>query len=244
MSSVAKVANVNTRIYLDQYNLSGFLNAADLGVKQELAVVTAFSDSGPRRVVGNYDHKHDHTGFFDGDAASIDEIIHNLIDGDDHYLLELFGANVDGSVAYESIVAMGEKPLLAKLGGAVLLNQAYAGRNAMSRGLVLANATIGGNGNQSGQNQGTTPANSTYQAIVRVISGGFTSFTVNIQESSDNGGADPYATISGMSQAVTGAGAWRLTTTAATEAWKRVNIASWIGTDAVVLVTGGRVQGT
>lgn len=242
---MAKVSNVNTRIYLDQYNLSGFLNAASLQVDQELIPVTCFSDTGPRRLVGNYDHKHDHTGLFDGDDDSVDEIIHALLDDDDHYLCELFGANVENSVAYESIVALTGKPLQAQLGQAILLNSAFVGRGGASRGLVIRNATISGNGDGTGRNIGASTAGQTFQTVIRVLSGTFTSFDVNIYESQNDGGGDPYALVADLSETgINAVGVWRNTTTSATEAWKRVTIANWIGTDAVLLVTAGIVQGT
>ena len=55
---------------------------------------------------------------------------------------------------------------------------------------------------------------------------------------------DLYADIAGMTTTLTAAGVARLTTTAATEAWKRVNIQAFTGTSAVIVVTGGVVQGT
>lgn len=242
---MAKVSNVNTRIYLDQYALSGFLNSADLRIRQELARAECFSDSGPRRLVGNYDHSHDHNGLFDGDDDSVDEIIHALLDNDDHYLCELFGANSEGNVAYESIVSLASKPLTANLGGAILLNQMYEGRNGISRGLVLRNATIEGNGNGTGRNIGASTAGQTFQVVIRVISGTFTSFDVRIEESQNDGGADPYADVAGLAQTgINAVGVWRTTVTTATEAWKRAVIANWIGTNAVLLVTAGIVQGT
>ncbi|MDO8704079.1 MAG: hypothetical protein Q7J84_03955 [Sulfuricaulis sp.] len=242
---MAKLANVGSRVYIDQYALSGFLNSLDMSVTQETPVVSTLSDSGPRRLVGNYDHSHSHSGFFDGDTLSFDSWIHALVENNsDHYLLELFGANAEGNIAYESVVALEGKPLSGAIAGAVLLNQAYQGRNAMSRGRVIRNGTISANGNGTGQNIGASSATQTFQVVIRVMSGTFTSFDVNVQESQSDPG-DPYATVADLSQTgINAAGVWRKTYVGATEAYKRVNIANWIGTDALVLVTAGIVAGT
>ena len=249
---MAKYSNVNTRVFIDQYALSGFLNAVEMSVKQELVMSTGFvpdiSDAtqfGPRRLPGNYDHSHNLTGFFDGDSASVDEIVDSLIDEDDHYLLELWGTYAEASVAYEAVVRLANKPITGALGGAVLLNISTEGSNGMSRGMVIRNTTISGNGNGTGREVGASTSGQTYQSVIRVISGTFTSFDVNIDQSQNDGGGDPYANVAALSQTgIEAAGVWRKTTTSATEAWKRVSIANWNGTSALVLVTTGLVAGT
>lgn len=242
---MAKVANVGTRIWLDQYDLSGFLNTAEQAVTQQLPPVTCLSDTGPRRVVDNYDHSHRHGGFFDGASGTIDQIINALRGSDtDRYLAHLWGASSEGGIVYESIVKLSEDPRRGGAGGAVLLDAVFQGANGMSRGVIIRNGTITADGNGTGRNVGATAAGQVFQTVIRVFSGTFTGFTVKLQESSDDGSGDAYEDIATLSQAVTEAGVWRLTTTGATEAWKRVVIVDWDGTSALVAVTAGYVQGT
>lgn len=242
---MAKTSNVGTRIWLDQYDLSGFLNSAEQAVSQKMIDWTCFSDAGPRRGVGNHDHRHNQNGFFDGDEHMIDEIIDALRgNASEHYLAKLWGASSAGSVVHEFIAKISAEPRSGGQDGAVLLNSAFEGSGHASRGLVLLNNTINGNGNQTGRNVGATAAGQVFQTVIRVPSGTFTSFTVKLQESQNDGAPDAYADIAGLSQAITGPGVWRLTTVAATEAWKRVVIADWVGTNAVVRVTAGVVAGT
>ncbi len=243
----AKTSNVGTRIYLDQYDLSGFLNTAQQEITQEVPTVTGLAATGPERVIGNYDHRHSHGGFFDGLASQIDAIIDALRTGADadHYLCHLFGAYVKGNVAYESIVSLSEKPIAGAVGGAVALNTSFEGRNRLSRGLVLYHETASGTANGTGYNQGATTLGQTYQAVVRVLSGTFTEIIVAIQESQNDGDPDAYATISGMTKTFSAANTpavQRLTTTAATEAYKRLAITGFTGTSALILVTGGVVS--
>lgn len=246
----AKVANVGTRIWFDQFNLSGFLNAAEQGVRQELIPCTCFSDTGPRRLVDGYDHSHSHNGFFDaetlaGITKSFDKAIWDTLDLDtSHYLAHLWGGSSEGGVVYESMVKLSGQPRSGGQGGAVLLNLAAEGSDGISRALILRNATITGNGNGTGRQVGATTLGQRFQVVIRVFSGTFTGFTAKIQESQNDGGADLYADIAGMSQAIAAAGVWRLTTTAATEAWKRLVIGDWVGTNAVIGVTAGVVAGS
>ena len=243
---MAKVSNTGTRIWLNQYDLSGFLNAAALNVTQETPVVTTFSDAGPRRVVGNYDHAHEHTGFFDGVNDLIDEAIHSLITFDtvEYSLGQMFGSSSEGEIVYESLVALSSKPLSGAVGGAVLLNQNYVGRNSAFRGIILRNATVTGTGNGTGRNMGASTSGQTFRVVFRVFSGTFTSIGLKLQESTDDAAADAYADIAGLADTLTVVGVSGKTTTAATEAWKRLVVSGFTGTNAVIGVTAGIQQGT
>lgn len=244
---MGKVAtHPDSRVFLDQFELTrGFATAFQQSLKQETLDSGTIGDVGPRRIVGAYDHDHGDTNLFDGDDNKIDEILQGLLDDDlDHYLTHLFGANVEGSVSYDALVKLADRPHKGASGALIILETKFSGSGGLSRGLVLRNATITGIGAGTGRNQGTTPANATYAAVIRVLSGTFTTITVQVQESSDDGSVDPYALITGMSATLTAAGVQRVTTVAATEAWKRVNVSAFTGTSCVLVVTAGRVAGT
>lgn len=244
---MAKVGNTATRVWLSQFDLSGFLGATDLKINQQNIPVTTFSDTGPRRLVGTYDHTHEHTGFFDGvTITGIDAIIHALVASDaDKYLAQMFGANVEGSIVYESIIALSGKPLSGQFGGAVLLNQSMVGRGGLYRGQVLRNATVTGTGNGTGRNLGISTSPAVFAAVFRVFSGTFTSISMQIQQSSDDGAGDAYANIAGLdSGTMLNANVVFTSTTATTEAWKRVAISAFVGTNCVIGVTAGIVAGT
>jgi hypothetical protein len=242
---VSKYSNTATRIYLDYMDVSGFLNSCSLDLKQELADVTCLSDAGPRRVAGNYDHSHKFTAFLDATDDGFDEKIFSLLDNNDHYVGECYGANAEGNIIYEGVVMLSDQPRSGAVGGAVLLNGTLEGTNGITRGFVIRNASITGNNDGTGRNVGSNSAGQTFAVVIRVLSGTFVTFDVSIQESSDNGAGDAYATIAGLSQtSITGPGVWRKTSTSALETWKRVKIENWNGTSAVLLVTCGTVKGT
>ena len=238
----------NSRVWLDHRDLSGFVNAGEFGLQNEVMDAAAFNTSGPKQVVGNFEHTHSHGVLWDGGTSDnssndIDAFLHGLAGSSDglHYLGETWGANAAGSVAYESIVKLESKPHKGTNGQLQMFQLAMAGSGQLSRGLVLANATATGTTNYTGRNQGVTASTQTYQAVVRVLGGTFTSFTLQIQQSSDDGSGDAYALITGMTVSPSAVGVTRLTFTGVTEAWKRAAITAWTGTNAIIIVTGGVV---
>lgn len=242
---MAKQPSSSVRIWLDHYPWAAFLTASTLKVDQETPEVTALADTGPRRVVDHYDHSASLTGLFDGDDGGFDEQVQSVLeDGADHYLLQCFAGTTVGSIAYESIVASAGAPLEAKSNSAVARNVEMVGSNAVSRGLVMLNKTVTGAETGTGQNQGATAAGTEYQMVVRVVSGTFSSITIKMQQSQDNGSTDTYADITGLSVTLTAAGVARDSVVIATKTWKRAVVSAFTGTSAVVLVTAGVVQGT
>ena len=234
----------DSRIYVDEFDFSGVLNSMGFDISQETPVVTCISDAGPRRVVGNYDAKQSHLGFFEGTEDGFDQQIHALLaDGNDHYITHCFGASAEASVAYDFVARLSALPRSASEGGAILLNFDSESSEGVVRGLVLGNKTTTGAEDLDGQNQGATTANTIYAVIFRVVTFDGTDITLHIEESSDDGGGDAYADIAGLTATFTDIGVERHTTVAATEAWKRVVIAGDF-TTALILVTAGTVQGT
>ena len=236
---MAKVAAHSARHYLDIFALAGYLSAFDLGVEQETPVVTTFGDTGPRRLAANYDHTHELGGFFDGADDTYDETLFALLTtSSDYHLLHAPEGLTEGKVAYEALVRLASEPRSGSVGGAVLLNLSATGSNHLARGWVLRNATATGTGNGTGQNLGATSAGAIVVATYRVLSGTFTSISMQVQQSTDDGAGDAYSAIADLnSGAITSAGVTRTTTTGATEAWKRLSVTAFSGTNAVILVT-------
>jgi hypothetical protein len=190
---MAKVANLLTRVYIDEFDFSDALHTADMTITPELAEVTSFSDTGPRRVMGSYDHTSGVLGYFEPTNDAEDEQLHALTtDAADPYLLHLWGEST---------------------------------------------------GNLTGVDFGTTTSSQTLQAVFRVLALTGSNITLNVQQSSDNGSSDAFATISGMtSGSLSAIGVVRTTTLAATERYLRVNIAGTFDT-ATIVVSVGRISG-
>ena len=75
---MAKLAAKATNITIDGVTLEDDIDNWSLTVTPEVPVVTALSDAGPRRVVGNYDFSLDISGAADFAAAQSDATLYNL----------------------------------------------------------------------------------------------------------------------------------------------------------------------
>lgn len=238
---LAKVRASATRIYLDAYDLSGSLNTAALNIDQPEIPIPTFTD-GQAALIDNYRTASEVAGFGEFADNLIDERIHALVGDDtDHYLLTAFMGIAENAVVYEQAVRLTRKINSAAVGAVQLLSAGFVGASGLYRGLSLRQGTITGNGNGTGRNLGATVAGQVFAVTYRVISGTFVSFDLKIQESSDDGAGDAYADVAGLTQSFNAVGVARDEVTIATEAWKRVVVANWNGTSAVILVTAGAV---
>lgn len=245
---MAKVAARGTRVWLDGYALATSLTAAGLKVKQETIDVSAFADSGPRKIVGNFDHTGDFSGLFDAATGEIEPTLNTAFDAtNQHYLLTAFGSANEGDRCYERVVRLEEKPIEAKKGQAVLLNFTDAGDGELVRGFIIRSAAVTATGNGTGVNVGASTSGQLLVATFRLLAvSGTGSIALKVQESSDNGAGDAYADVAGLtSGSLTTAGSVaRATTTAAGEAWKRLVVSTFSGfTSATILATIGVASG-
>ncbi len=245
---MAKKAAHGSRFWLDEFPLAGYLTSSSLKVAQENVNVATFSSDGPRRVVGNFDHTGDWSGLFDAEDGGLDPIL--SVDGwtdDDHYLAHAFGSAVEADPAYERVIRLKERPVEAKGGQAVLLNFTDEGSGELVRGRILRSAAVTGTGNGTGQNLGATTSGQLFVVTYRVIAvSGTGSIVLQCQESSDNGAGDAYASVAALASGTLSAvGVTRKTTTGATEAYKRISVATFSGfTSATILVTAGLAAGS
>jgi hypothetical protein len=242
-----KATSPDTRFYLDQYDVSGFLNAGNVGWDPELIEHGNFlTEAGLVTASGKYGQNASETMYFDGVDNQIDEIMDLVATtnaNNPHYRGRAFGSHAEGYPIYETIEKLTGKPIVAASGQMLMLNGAWSGAGPSSRSLILRNATVTGTGSSTGRNQGVTSATQTYQAVLRVLGGTFTSITLQIHQSSDNGVGDAYSLITGMTHTFTAVGVRRVTFTGVTEAWKRLTISAFSGTNAIIVVTGGNVKG-
>lgn len=243
---MAKLAAKSVRAWIDEIDISGYINAATLDLTQEVPEVTCFSDDGPRRVTGNYDHKSSHNGFFDSADDSFDEqVFANFNTEEDHYLVQLFGGQAEGSIGGKlQLIRLSGQPRSAKVGDAQMLNIEAAGSGGLAQVTVLANAALSGTGTRTGRNMGITTTPRLFVASFHLFAFNGTNITMKVQESSDDAGGDPYADIAGLtSGALVAPGQVYASTTATTEAWKRI-IVSGTFTTATIGVVAGSIAGT
>lgn len=236
---MSKQAGSATRVWFDNHKLSAYLTSAEQSVTIEAPVVTCFSDAGPRRVVGNWDHSHSYNGFFDGAPSALDAIV-AARGGTSYYLCNLFSGATVGNPVYESYVTLTERPRAAQIGGAVTLNFTATGTNQIGRGRLLYDATATGTGLGTGVNMGahTVTMGPTW-VIYRVFGGTFTECIVQILQSQDDGAGDAYASIAGaeVTLTTTGTTCKEIAAGTALEAWRKANITGLTGTNILLGVT-------
>ena len=219
--AVAPVAP-NSLVFIDQHRISGFVTAAEFTLTNELMDAANFESSGPRNVVGNYQHTHSHTMLqsYSSDNAidNIDAIVDGLAgssDGD-HYLGETRGSRSAGAVVTESVVKLAQKPITGRQGQLQGLNLQTVGNGPVSRGKLLVNSTTlaSATGTYTSQTQSTYAASTPYQTVVRVpyVAGTSWSITVDI-EGSSNGSV--WSTMTDLTVTRTTPGVTRVQTTSA-----------------------------
>lgn len=237
-----------TRILIDQFDMSGFVNAADAAYTQETISARVFNSTGPINVPGNYDQSHKLTALYDGAsnvgiAKKSDEVLYGMwASNGDHYYTELWGANAIGSLSYDSIVKLRAEPIKGAIGQLIVINADFVGNGPVARGKVLANLSATSSGSQAGQQLGPYTNAQTFQAVVRAVGGSSFSIAIEIEDATTSGAA--YATMAGMGVTLTAAApVARLTNTAGSQSFKRARIKSYSGssTSVPIVITGGLV---
>ena len=211
----------NSRVWLDQFQMSGFVQGSEFSIENTLADAGNFAASGPRMVPTNYGHSHNLTMLWsesasNDDGNNMDHVAHSLAGSSDglHYLAETRGASGLGAVVTESIVKLARKPISGSKDGLYGLNIDLAGAGEVSRGKVVGRVGATATGTYASQTQSTYPAGTKYQAVFRVLDvvGSSWSITLDV-EGSSNGTA--WTTMDGLSQVISSPGVFRITSTAA-----------------------------
>ena len=231
-------------IYFDAFRLSQIVMKAGQEIKAPPVSVTPIEPASgwEEHVPGKVGGGSSCSGVLDVDATGWDKKAFDALTDGAHLFTRLPVGGAAGGVAYlTKEIAIGE-PRAFDQAQVVMLDWSGQMTEAVARGQVLTPSTlVSATGPQTGRNVGTTASTQTLVAHVLLLAvTGPGSVTVAIQESSDNGAGDAYATVSGMSAALTSAGqAARLTFTGATETWKRSNITALTFTNATLLVAIG-----
>lgn len=227
--------------YIDELAVTCALNSADYAIDR--GVVDARTFCGNNQVPGNRDVMASFGGFglFGADDYE-EELAARMQSGADVNRLTIFG-NAAAARTYEVLGPLGKVSHAWKAAEILGLSGEIPKGQSLTRGIALhIGTTITGTGNQTGQSHEVTAATTqTFVATIRVVSvSGSGSVTFLVQESQDDAAGDAYANIGGMSATFTAPGIQRLTTTGATELWKRINVSAFSGfTNVVATITVG-----
>lgn len=228
-------------VYLDALDLSGLANSVTLSVNVDTAEVTTFADTAKTFLEGDYTATASLATFYDNTDDGWDELAFSkaTTQDDTHYLLTIPGSTA-GTVCYELAGIPTGQPRAFNVGSAITINLDLQGSGQLSRGGVNWTGAITGTGAKTGVNHGATTSAQTIVVTYRILSvSGSGSIVFALEESSDNGSGDAYGAVAALaSGTLTGTGITVKTATAATEAWKRINVTTFSGfTSVTALVT-------
>lgn len=240
---MARIHGTDTRIYVNQWNLSGRANTLDLdAMMRPSREVTAFEDAAETYVAGKTDRRFGAAfrAASDFDSGEIDDIIQQLITATTP---PLWGFYFDGSAAgshgYEGQGLLDRKSVRSPRDNASMLEAQVQGTGPymLGRAMKLNEATvITGTGNQTGQNHQVAGVSDRLLFIARIIAvSGAGSITLKLQESSDGGG-DPYAdAITLTAMTALGAQLGALVPAGTLGPFYRVNVSAFSGFTNVTL---------
>lgn len=228
-----------TVIYHDGFRLSTIVSKASQEVSVTEAEYTALEDAAGMFAQGKPSGKVSATGFLDITETTGWDTRALAAQTDGIHLWTCYPAGtVALQPAYLFRYQVTSQPRTFDQAQVAMIDNQGTITGAMSRGVsLLAPVAVTGTGATTGQNLGVTASTDRFIAHVMLQAvSGTGSITVEIEESSDDGSGDAYATISGMSGTLTTVGtATRLSFTGATEAWKRVNVTAFSGFTSVTI---------
>ena len=250
------------RVYYNHYKASDFASGFGNDWSADAIPISVFSAGAHQFVQGRYSGTGTINGFLDVTDAGFDEVEHGNItttDGE-QWILRCYRSTTQAHrMAFETREHDAGDSRIADTAGVAMINWNGQSQEAAVHGQILSvgEQVISATGGTTGINVGTTATTDTMVVTVRVIAvDTFTSATVTIEESSDDGSADAYAKITGWTLTeqdpstvvdigtpdevtFTGLGAAKFTVAKVTEAWKRINVTALTGTSFTVIATIG-----
>lgn len=196
-----RVHGESARIYVDEFNLSGRANSAELVFDLPTAEVTAFEDPAKEFVQG----KNQRSWSLDMRAAAdfvdgeLDEIIQALVaDGSvGHAVGVYFDGSAVGSHGYEGVGALNRDTVRAPADNAQMLDAQFGGSGAFGRAMKLLEAeVISATGVETGQEHMVAATGDIIISVVRITAvTGSGSITLRLEESINDDSGDAYEEV-------------------------------------------------
>lgn len=136
---MAKKASAVANLSVNSVALESYLDSISLKVTQETPDVTGLVQTGPSRVVGNYDHSLDVAGQFDGASGAIDATLFGLV-GSAGVAIDFSPTGATAGANDPHYTATGEVlssyTIDAKVGDAVKVSASLMGNSALTRAVA------------------------------------------------------------------------------------------------------------
>ena len=243
---MAKIHGKDTKIYLDEFDITADSNNVEWNMNMEVAEVTGMSASSKAYIAGLVDTDITIGSFFENGAGGNEDIITDYWTGGETGILTVCPDGVsDGDVAYTcDTTYCTSVGVPASLNAAVAMNHTWKASAGIERMLVLYEGTVTATTNGESIDFGGAGVVGSGAAVVHLTSvTGSGTIDVKLQESSDEGVGDAWADESGATATqLTAIGSERFTWAGACEQYVRcvITVATFTAANIVVLAkTGG-----
>jgi hypothetical protein len=237
-----------TKLYLDEFDISGRSFTANIAGSQDPAETTGMGGTTDRTYISGI------TGpvtaaissFFYSGSGDVEDILTDYYEGNETGLLTICQRGVVDDAACYHLRDANCKGLevVSRLAAAVAMNSEWEADDGCDRMLVVYEASPTGSENGSGVDfLGAGPAGSGVAVLHCTSVTGSGTIDVKLQESSDNGSGDAWADISGAAfTQVAAIGSERITWSGATEQYVRAVI-TISGFSAATIFVAARTDG-
>ncbi len=238
----------DTRIYVDEFNISGDSNSVDPTFTTETAETQGMGGTAHKtRIAGQRDTKLSIASFFNAGTGNVEDVVTDYALAAETGTLTVCPDGVaDSAPAYtvrEAVCASMKPP--AKLGAAVALAHDWEATSPADRELVIYEASPTGTATGAAIDFGSVGVALMGAAVIHCTSvTGSGTIDVHLHQSSDDGGGDPYADLTGGAfTQLTGVGHERITWAGACERYVKAVI-TIAGFTACTLLVVGKIGGT
>lgn len=135
---MAKKASAVSNLSVNSVALESYLDGTSLKVSQEVIDVTGFVQTGPSKVVGNYDFTQNLSGQFDGASGAVDATLFGLV-GNAGVATDFSPTGVAAGANdphYTATQVLESYEISAKTGAAVTFSASLSGNSALVRAVA------------------------------------------------------------------------------------------------------------
>ena len=242
---MVKKAGLGAEFYIAGYDLSGDVGVIDsIQGPRGVFDVTGINKSAMERVYGRNDAEISFTSFFN-DAAGQEHVALKGLPTADVRVLAMMAAALGSPAAMLTAKQINYDPTRNADGSLAISVQCLANGVPLEWGKsIIAASTITGAGNSASEDNAASSA-SGLATMIQCWAFTGTSITVALQESSDNGGVDPFASIATFTAISAAFASERKTVTGTVERYLRLNYSgTFTNAQLIVATRRGTAQDT
>jgi hypothetical protein len=169
-----------------EFDLSAFLNNWEVAGTADTAEVTTFGGSSKSYIGGLKDATLSLSGFFDGAASAVDEVLAAALGGSRLFTLAPAGVGTVGSRVQIANALETSYNVTAPVADAVTISAEAQVINGVAPGVLLANLVARTAAGQTAAVDNAASTSAGYRTIIHLVAFTGTDVTVKVQESADN----------------------------------------------------------